>query len=139
MCKNCGVLRCKCKFKKKLKLNKSCESIEGITDVRVRQTLSDGNFFKNKTVPKKKWQSEPNIHYKVNYDDICGPLPKPDHPAFKQFEDDANLKPILCSWKFITVKDMKCMKKCLFDKAIVKSIIGKTYCTYLQKRRKRKN
>ena len=119
MYKKC-IERCKCK--KELERSLSSQSFDGILDIS-KKRLSEENFRKKSHFSSIKWKSEPNINYKVNYDDICGCLPLPDHPTFKQF-DDVNLKPILCTWNFITINDIKKMKRHLFEKDIIKSIIG---------------
>jgi hypothetical protein len=103
----------------------SRESIEledAIIDVK-KTFLSESNLIRKHLLSPRESTSEPNIQYAVDYDDLCGPWPSPDHPTYKQY-DDVTLKPTLCTWKFITVEDMKCMRQHLFDKNAIKFIIG---------------
>ena len=104
----------------------SIESLEfandGIVDVK-RTFLSECNLVKRHPISPRKSTSEPNIQYTVDYNDLCGPWPSPDHPTHKQY-DDVALKPMLCTWEIITIQDMKCMRQHLFDKNAIKFIIG---------------
>lgn len=118
------AVQCQC-LKKAVKdlSSESLDDVEGIIDVK-RTFLSECNLVKKKyLVCPKIWKSEPDVQYTVDYDDLCKPLPSPDHPAFQEY-DDVTLKPMLCTWKFITVQDIQNMKPHLFDKNAIKSIIG---------------
>lgn len=116
--------QCQC-FNKAVKSlsTETLDGLEEIIDVR-REFLSEYNLVKTYPICPKKWKSEPDVlQYSVDYDDLCKPFPSPDHPAFQEY-DDVTLKPMLCTWKFLTVQDIKKMKQHLFDKNAIKTIIG---------------
>ncbi|KAL7294271.1 hypothetical protein TKK_0012287 [Trichogramma kaykai] len=117
-----------CRCMKKAVRNLSWQSIEftdGILDIE-RTNLSECNLVRKNDPPlsPRRWTSEPNVHYIADYDDLCGPWPSPDHPTFKQY-DDVELRPTLCTWTFIKIDDVKCMKQNLFDKNAITFIIDK--------------
>ncbi|XP_011506038.1 PREDICTED: uncharacterized protein LOC105368669 [Ceratosolen solmsi marchali] len=117
------AVQCQCMNKVLQDISReSLELEDGIIDVK-RIFSSEYNLArKDQLLSPRRSTSEPNIQYSVDYDDLCGPWPSPDHPTYKQY-DDVLLKPMLCTWKFITIEDMKCMRQHLFDKNAIKSII----------------
>ncbi|OXU28721.1 hypothetical protein TSAR_012958 [Trichomalopsis sarcophagae] len=116
------AVQCQCKKRALEDLSKeSFEFADTIVDVE-RIFLSECDLVKKHLLSSRKLVSEPNIQYTVDYDDLCKPWPSSEHPAFKQY-DDVALKPMLCTWKFITRQDIECIKQHLFDQNAIKFII----------------
>ncbi|XP_014216866.1 uncharacterized protein LOC106645498 [Copidosoma floridanum] len=121
--------QCRCSCLKRAVKNLSSETLaeadeDGIINVIGSNFLSERNLIRSSSLSPKLSASEPNIAYSVNYDDLCGPWPSPDNPVLEQY-DDATLKPTLCTWKFITKRDAKCMREHMFDRDVIKRLIEK--------------
>lgn len=116
------TVQCQCTKKAVQDLSREALKFGHVVGIE-RTFLSECNLPEKYLLSPRKSASEPNIQYTVDYDDLCGPWPSPDHPTFKEY-DDVTLKPILCTWKFVTIQDIKCMKQNLFDKDAIKFIIG---------------
>lgn len=118
-----GTTQCNC-LRRAVKdiSQESIESSDSIINIQ-RDFLSEINLVKNQSLLSNKSLSEPNIHYAVNYDDICGPWPSSDHPTYQNYDDTA-IEPTLCTWKFLTVQDMHWIKQNMFDQKKVQLIFG---------------
>lgn len=110
-----------------------CEELKDENPIEeIHRSFLSETRISDKIVTLKKSSSEPNFHYAVDYNDLCGSWSFKKNPAFQEY-DEISLK--MCTWEFLSKDEMKFVKQHQQDRDAIFSLIGKNNCRlqkYLQ-------